>query len=214
MADGYRTPTQETYDALNHAFSFFNERLFGSHLPDAILLLQRKRGTHGYFWGERFTNREGTERLDEIALNPETMGRTLPEVLPTLVHEMTHLEQHHFGDPGKGGFHNAQWGKLMDQVGLTPTHTGEPGGKRTGRKMTHFIEPGGVFEQACETLMGQGFSLPWFTEAALGSAGATAKKKDLSKVKHTCPSCEAKAWAKLGASLICGDCHEPMEGEE
>jgi hypothetical protein len=204
----YLTPTKETYDALDRAFHYFNERLFDNRLPAPMILLQRKRGAHGYFWAEQFTNRDETERLDEIALNPSTMGRTVPEVLSTLVHEMTHLEQHHFGTPGKGGNHNKEWGTLMDRVGLEPTSTGQPGGKRTGRKVTHMITPGGPFDAACSDLLKGGFSLPWFTQ---DRAGAKAKKKtDLSKVKHTCPSCQANAWGKQGINLHCGDCDEQM----
>jgi ribosomal protein S27AE len=39
------------------------------------------------------------------------------------------------------------------------------------------------------------------------------KVKDKSKVKHSCPTCDAKAWAKAGSRLVCGDCDEAMVGE-
>lgn len=211
--NAYKTPTKETYDGLDRAFHFFNGELFGHRLPAPMITLQRKRGARGYFHAEQFTNAEQSERLHEIAMNPESMGRTLPEVLSTLVHEMTHLEQQEYGTPGKGGHHNREWGSLMDRVGLTPTSTGEPGGARTGKKVTHMIVEDGLFANSCAQLMADGFELPWFTEGG-AAAGAKASVKDKSKVKHVCPACEARAWAKAGSNLMCGDCQETMEAEE
>jgi hypothetical protein len=46
-------------------------------------------------------------------------------------------------------YHNKEWAVKMREVGLIPTDTGQPGGKDTGQKVTHVIEPGGRFEQAC-----------------------------------------------------------------
>ena len=40
----------------------------------------------------------------------------------------------------------------MIQVGLMPSDTGEAGGKRTGQSITHYIIPGGKFEQVFNTL--------------------------------------------------------------
>lgn len=209
----YQTPTAETYAALDRAFNFFNGELFDHRLPACMITLQRKRGARGYFWAEQFKHREDGDRSHEIALNPESMGRTIPEVLSTLVHEMTHLEQQEYGQPGKGGFHNREWVGLMERIGLIPTATGEIGGAQTGRKVTHVIDEGGAFDVSCQKLMATGFALPWFTEAAERGA-ASAKKKDLSKVKHECPACQAKAWAKIGSNLMCGDCDEHMVAEE
>lgn len=208
----YRTPTAETMSSLDEAFNHFNCSLFENRLPACMITLQRKRGARGYFWADQFQHRDDGDRTHEIAMNPESMGRTLPEVLSTLVHEMTHLEQQEYGRPGKGGHHNREWVGLMERIGLIPTATGEIGGPQTGRKVTHVIEEGGLFAASCAGLEASGFSLPWFTDAA--GAVAKAKKKDLSKVKHTCPSCDARAWAKLGSRLICGECNEDMVGEE
>jgi predicted SprT family Zn-dependent metalloprotease len=208
----YETPTVQTYMALDRAFHFFNERLFYSRLPAPHFTVHRKRGAHGYFWAEQFKNRDTGEQLDEIALNPDTMGRTLPEVLSTLVHEMVHLRQQHEGKPSNGS-HNKEWANMMDEIGLIPTSTGEEGGKRTGRKVAHMIDPDGHFAIMCEQLLKTGFVLPWFTDPSLRGE-RKAKKKDLSKLCHECPSCAAKAWAKQGSKLICGECGTEMLAEE
>lgn len=41
-----------------------------------------------------------------------------------------------------------------------------------------------------------------------------AKAKTKSKTKYTCPSCDANAWAKPGANLVCGDCEETLEEQD
>lgn len=210
MTTNWQTPTAETYDALDRAFNHFNKTLFEDRLPPVLFTLRASRKAYGYFWAEQFAHREDGDATHEIALNPATMDRTLEAVLSTLVHEMTHLEQQEFGKPGKKGHHNRAWVQLMLNVGLIPSNTGEPGGKQTGRQMTHYVEPDGAFEKSCAELKGTGFDLPYFTKAR----EAVAKKKDTSKVKHTCPACDFKAWAKQGANLICGDCNEQLVGEE
>ncbi len=206
MTKNYQTPTVETYAGLDTAFNHFNERLFENRLPPVMITLTRKRGAHGYFWAEQFKHREDGDTTHEIALNPNTMDRTMEAVLSTLVHEMTHLEQQEYGTPGKKGFHNKAWVKLMERVGLIPVGQG---GKQTGRKVSHEIDPEGPFVQALQELMP--FDLPYFTAPVVNDA---AKKKDLSKVKRECPHCEAKAWAKQGMRLICGDCDAEMIEED
>ncbi len=49
----------------------------------------------------------------------------------------------------------------MQGIGLMPSHNGLPGGKRTGRSMSDYIVPNGIFLSACSRLTQAGFSLPW-----------------------------------------------------
>src|ERR1700759_317531 len=94
-------PTRITYTGLTEAYDLFNERLFVGKLPRCLITMQRKRGAYGYFSSKRFGTRDGSEITDEIALNPKHFRkRTDQETLSTLVHEMCHLQQAHFGKPG------------------------------------------------------------------------------------------------------------------
>jgi predicted SprT family Zn-dependent metalloprotease len=179
-----QTPTSRTYDGLTQAYEHFNRALFGGRLPPCLITMQRKNKTYGYFAGGRFGTRDGQEITDEIALNPSHFSaRTVEESLATLVHEMTHLEQHHHGKPSRVGYHNKEWAGLMRRVGLIPSDTGAPGGKQTGQHMTHYIEPGGRFDQACAALIGGGFTLP-YVELWGEQDGRKAAKKAASKTKY------------------------------
>lgn len=208
------SPTTRTYDELTQAYDHFNRELFEGRLPSCLITMQRKASVYGYFAGGRFGSREGGGVTDEIALNPSHFrARTVEQSLSTLVHEMTHLEQHHEGKPSRTGYHNKEWAALMRRVGLIPTSTGEPGGKETGQKVTHYIEQGGRFARAYAALAATGFSLPlvelWGDEDAAKRA-----KKAASKTKYTCPGCGTNAWAKPDTRLICGDCEVTMEAPD
>lgn len=197
-------PTKDTYAELDRAYGHFNKSLFNGILPPCVLVLHRKRGAYGYFWGDTWSEREGRNLTDEIALNPETFkDRSIEETLSTLVHEMCHLQQHHFGKPSRSGYHNKEWAGMMEAVGLIPSDTGRAGGRKTGQQMTHYIQQGGAFDTACAALMNKGFTIPW---QAITRDDDAAKKKKASKTKYTCQSCGLNAWAKPDISLICGEC--------
>ena len=129
-------PTKTTYAELQAAWRHFNKALFGNQLPPCLVTLQRRANARGYFSSERFEHRVDRSTTDEIALNPKHfVDRSPADTLSTLVHEMVHLKQQHFGKPARGRYHNKQWADWMAELGLEPTNTGEPGGKRTGDRV-------------------------------------------------------------------------------
>lgn len=208
------TITRDTYNILDKAFDFFNDRLWAGQLPPVALLLHRKRGARGYFAPERIGFKDDSSAAHEISLNPDTfLDRDLRDVLSTLVHEMAHLWQERYGEATRNGYHNREWASEMDRIGLTPSSTGEPGGKRTGQRVSHYIEEGGLFDVACaEFLRDNALELDWFAVTLTATKDGEAKKA--SKTKYTCPDCDANAWAKPGAKLICGTCEEMMLAED
>jgi hypothetical protein len=138
----------------------------------------------------------GRRVTDEIALNPSHFhARTTEQSLSTLVHEMAHLEQHHFGTPSRAGYHNAQWARRMEAMGLIPSDTGTPGGRKVGQKMSHYIQEDGPFARVCAELIARGFD-PLYVERWSEGAAVTRKKKAASKTRYTCPTCGLNAWAK------------------
>jgi hypothetical protein len=180
-------PTQRTYKTLDDAYRFFNERLFAGKLPGCLITMQRKNQAYGYFAGGRFGSVDGKEVTDEIALNPSHFkNRTSEQSLSTLVHEMAHLQQHHFGKPSRTGYHNKEWGQMMRAVGLIPSDTGAPGGREVGQKVSHYIDEGGPFALVCADLTAEGFDALYVELWSEGDA-AKAKKKAASKTRYTCP---------------------------
>lgn len=193
-------PTTELYANLQKAFDQLNVGLFQGELPQVIITLQRKKNVLGYFCHNRFGDAKG-EKLDEIALNPQyTNFRDPMETLSTLAHEMVHLWQQHFGTPTPSNHHNAEWGRKMNEIGLPPRPV-RPGGKITGNKVSHSIDPNGAFAaiaptvlSACDSLQGIGDIAP---------EGPKPVRKSGSYKKYECPCCNSVARAKTGMTISC-----------
>lgn len=155
-------PTREAYSELQHAYDFFNEELFQGQLPSCLITLQREKSTFGYFSANRFGSIQGGY-TDEIALNPTYFAAVpLLETMQTLVHEMCHLWQHHLGKPGRVRYHNDEWANKMESIGLMPSSTGQPGGRRTGDRMADYAIEGGPFLEAVKRLITQDFRISWY----------------------------------------------------
>jgi predicted SprT family Zn-dependent metalloprotease len=194
------------YADWSEAYQHLNLRLFNDRLPEVVFTWSRRANTFGYASPDRFDDRDAHAKMDELALNPDYfLHRSDLETLSTLAHEMVHIEQYRFGKPGRSRYHNAEWGDWMDRIGLTPSHTGFPGGRRTGQQMSHYIVDGGPFALAAAELLASGWRIK------RGSTLHAAKEKgDPSKVKFTCPECGLNAWAKETAKLGCIVCGREM----
>jgi len=98
----------------------------------------------------------------------------------------------------------------MVDVGLHPSHTGQPGGNVVGQNMTHFIIDDGPFDRAFKK-MPEDILLPWTSSGSLEEA----KKKRVAKRKtaYSCGSCGARVWGKAGLVIVCGTCEQPFEQE-
>ena len=203
--------TGDEYGAFEHAYDWFNARLFAGALPPVLITLQRHSRMKGFFAPERFGHRAlaGTA-THELALNPDSFeARSDIDILSTLVHEMAHCWQQHYGTPPRRSYHNAEWATQMRALGLMPSQTGEPGGKQTGQGMSHYILEDGPFADAAAQLLATGFALHW--QSTWPEALRIAKRR--SKTKYTCPQCDQNAWAKPDAALLCGVCEVPLEPE-
>lgn len=220
------TPTEEQFLALNHAYQYFNQKLFENQLAGCILNFSRKRNTHGFMAPERW-RRVGEKEYSthEISLTPTTLSRTPIEVFSTLVHEMAHLWQWDFGNPSRSGYHNREWAAKMIEIGLMPSDTGKVGGKQTGQSMTHYIIENGVYEKAFKAMPDK-YTLPFTSlegdimKSLVGGAtgGAGSKKsgklatpKGRNKTKYSCPSCKVNVWGKPELNLICEDCQKNFQ---
>ena len=99
----------------------------------------------------------------------------------------------------------------MELVGLVPSDTGEPGGKKTGQRITHYIATNGPFARAFAS-MPKEYLLPWSCIAEQDAAGSGSSVERL-KVKYSCPLAHGNVWGKPDLSLVCGLCGNPYEPE-
>jgi hypothetical protein len=104
----------------------------------------------------------------------------------------------------------------MEEVGLVSSDTGQPGGKKTGQFMTHFVDPNGLFLKSFNKLSQaalEGLRLKYLPTLTLdmmmkpkgkGSTEGTdkggeddtgTKEPYNSKTKYSCP-CGNNAWGK------------------
>lgn len=224
--------TAQVYAEFQTAYVAFNVRLFEGALPDCIITLQRRdKRSYGYYSPKRFGHRTQADvTTDEIALNPLRFKTDGPlEALQTLAHEMAHLWQQHYGNPGRECYHNREWADKMESIGLMPSSTGRPGGAKTGQKMGDYAIEGGQFLSVANELLAGPFALAWYDRAEeilAAAAGPTAivsatgvllgiepapGAKPKSKVKFQCTQCKARAWGKPTLRIKCGEHNVPME---
>lgn len=208
-------PTIEQSVAYTLAYDHFNKHLWGGQLPGCILVFTRNAKSRGHFANDRWQRLNNDDNsVHEISLNPDCIRNDdLRRVMSTLVHEMVHLWQYEFGDkcPTRP-YHNKEWAKEMERVGLVPSHTGQPGGKKTGASMTHYIPEFGPFVEAFDALSDEA-RLPWMTGIVVDGDDKP-KKRD--KIKYEC-KCEKpkRFWAKVGLDgVTCDECGQHFESEE
>lgn len=147
--------TIKEYRTLQDAYNYLNKKLFNNELGECIITLQRRPKTRGYYHQHKFEKRTGKQYVDEIAMNPDTYKhRNDKDILSTLAHEMAHKWQADKGkNPPSNGYHNKEWATKMEEIGLTPTSTGDADGKRTGQHMTHIIMKDGLFEKVIKEFL-------------------------------------------------------------
>jgi predicted SprT family Zn-dependent metalloprotease len=202
-------PTLAAYGDFQAAYEHLNQDLFQCRLPDVMITLARTRHANGYIRPEGFSPQaNGAEHVAEIGLNPETFrDRTPLDVLSTLAHEMAHLDLYLNGRMPTNGYHCKAWGRIMKDIGLHPSHTGQPGGKETGLKVSHYIIPGASFEASATALLNDGWTLQYFAPVVTELEKARKRKQRASKTAYVCSTCNARVWGKLGLQIACTDGH-------
>jgi hypothetical protein len=158
-------PTIDTYEELHKAYLHYNAELFENKLPLCMITLSRQHDTDGYFSANQFVNLEGADKgitCHEITLNPMYFAiRSIPENLSVMVREMVSLLQLLEGKPPRRRYRNKEWAEMSESIGLMPSDTGKPGGKRVGDNVKTYIIDGGAFDIASSRLIDSEFKLSW-----------------------------------------------------
>jgi hypothetical protein len=104
-----------------------------------------------------------------------------------------------------GRYHNKQWADAMSEIGLEPSSTGAPGGKRTGDCVSHYIIDGGPFDLACQAFLARHDGLLWGDRPVEPKSGGK-------RAKYVCSDkeCGVAAWARPGVQLFCGEHSKPV----
>ena len=212
--------SQKQIKALENAYNFFNEHLFNNRLSPCMLTISQsyKAGGIAVFSKWKDTT-NSNQKIHEITIcNPffeyePLFGYSI------LVHEMVHVWQFEYGDSGKNGYHNKEWGWKMKEIGLIPSHTGQEGGKETGEKMSHYIEIGGQFEKVFSKMPKKcllPFSISRQTVLKKATKGASIindnkkpynpTKRNRSKKTYTCENCGMKVWGRSNLKIKCVKC--------
>lgn len=209
--------TKRQFNTFEDLFNYYNSELFNGELPEVMINMSRKKGSLGFFAPDRWQAVNDESKVHEISLNPDFLVQDSRDWHSTLVHEMAHLWERHSGKQVKGGYHGKQWGNKMEAIGLMPSSTGQPGGKKTGQRMDHYIIPDGPFDKAYAVIQGEDFSemiLPYIPSAPTLKVTKEGKpSKQGVKIKYTC-SCGNNVWGKEGLKLTCDTCEEAYQPNE
>ena len=202
------------FKTLDDLYQFYNDAIFNGELSECIVNMSRHGGAFGFFAANRWRG-DGQEKkvVHEISINPDFMNREDRDWHSTLVHEMCQLWREDFGRPSRGGYHNSQWADKMIQVGLMPSDTGEAGGKRTGQSITHYIIPGGKFEQVFNTLSREDlqnlrlrYKPTLYLPGRSASPEATGTKRKNRKIRtRGRAKAESGRNTPVGAAVTCGE---------
>jgi hypothetical protein len=220
-------PAQHAYSDLLKAYDFFNKKLFESLLPPIIFTFQRHNGYIAEARLRRWVNGQDVV-YDEISINPEYLAKyPLVEIFQSLVFEMATVWQAHYGNPGVAGLVNKEKVLMLERIGLIPSSTGTPSGKKSGHHKNSFVLYDGPFLIVCRELVRDGFKFhltdryprfrpdkPILTYDSNGKpVPITAQCEpisDLSEIKYTCYECGAEVYGKPELNIICIDCEESL----
>ncbi|MCL2139787.1 MAG: SprT-like domain-containing protein [Treponema sp.] len=195
--------TKIQYEIFDSFFKYYNEKLFDGKLKDCMIITNRQKRTTGHFRPQTWKNKKSKTEPDihEISINPDFLDH---EWQQTLVHEMVHLWQQDYGKPSRKGYHNSEWAQKMETIGLMPSSTGKPDGKKTGQKIADYPISNGLFMEAFNYLKGK--NIKYISQTFIESAKTGTKNTSRSKIKYTC-FCGNNVWGKPNLIVICAACN-------
>jgi predicted SprT family Zn-dependent metalloprotease len=220
-------PTSKFYGLFQYLFDSYNEFLFNNELKDCLIVITRKKNVMGHYAYKRWFHIDDND-TDELALNPNMFLKfPLMEICQTLVHEMCHGWQYHYGKPSRAGYHNKEWAEKMISVGLMPSANGQVGGKTTGQQMSDYPIIESDFITFSEELINNEVfaqlyyevnpnfmkdldqSKPLFDQIRdLTLDQDSQPKGNKTKIKYSC-SC-SNVWGKPDLELYCKICEEDL----
>ena len=226
-------PIIEQSSALTAMAEHFNAALLDNKLDLSRIMFTWTRAhqvTGGFFASNKWEGEDG-ERVHELAINANVMrSMTLTELAGIMVHEMVHAYLWQEGRPGRPGYHTAEYCDMLRGFGLIPinpkTQEEIPSGKGTGPCAQRVVDDVHTAFQQAFLNMPEDAIPPYSSDpdpqddkpggGSGGGEGGDGRggggeqepdeqpKKSGARAKYTCSYCGLNAWAKPGASLLCG----------
>jgi hypothetical protein len=212
---------QSAIDELQRMFKLLNVHYFNGELerPVITILTDYKGGAYGWISVNKVWSSKDNAWFREINLCAEYLNRPPELVITTLHHECCHLWNIQNGVQDcsrKGQYHNAHFKEVAEARGLIVRHhqtcgwcITEPSPAFTDLVLKNCRA--GCFK--LERLKTYRDGTPKVTKPGADGREVTVTRTKQSYRKHTCPECGLTARTTRDATLICGDCNEPMTTE-
>ena len=173
------------------------------------ITLQKNGRSRGYLHARQFASIQGDAMVDGIAMNSAYFRvRTPRETCSTLVHEMCHLWQAHFGKQRKPGYHDKQWAAKMLEIGLMPPLRAHLVASRPDKSHRLHHRWRSVRSGVRRVPSRTGAALGWGDALAPGAGPGAPKAK---RIKFVCPSCGISHQLVPTADLKCAPCDVRLE---
>ena len=223
-------PTIAMAESLQEITNYLDAFLFEGKLPPCFITLTRnKKVIGGYHAQDQWENQDG-DIVPEIGINSNLLAQDDPLVIyNVLIHELLHLELSHNGTGGRTGYHNKQFEKRCNELGLSILCGDKDAveGQQTGQAIETNIIEGGKAEMAIAKIP---TDLAYYAKHILDIDESGNPEKTLpgapmpqtptepkpkpktagKRAKYQCPQCAVSMWGKYHAYIICGDCMQTM----
>jgi len=183
---------------LDNILNYYNHELLDTPLKTrCLIVLNPKVGKDGLFIPKKWTDGDSGS-IHEIQVNPKCLEQEI--VLHSVIaRNLIFAWQFENSNFTRVAYLNAEGVKLMEDAGLPPTSTGEPGGDKIGQGKTYYIAKEGKFAGLFNSYKG-----------ITCKYKPAPKNERLSKAKvygskYKC-ECGNYADSKSGSSYICGIC--------
>lgn len=188
------------------------DKLQGEELPNLVVTLKPQKESFAYCtMYKAFKNEDGSTDYLEISYNIQELQRTTTEILVTLLHEMIHA--YHYAndikDCTKSQYHNNKFKTACDNLGLIVEKY-----PRFGWNTTGAVKEESISDTTIKSFIEEHQEeIKVISELLAVTKSTTSKPKSKNLHVFVCTNCGAKARAKAGASLYCGECLENVYEE-
>lgn len=86
---------------------------------------------------------------DEVVINVRWLHRSAADVMRTLLHEMLHQWQHHYGQPSTGAYHNDEFQAKARELGIPCNAKGHNLGTVAGSPLHRLLGAHGIQADTC-----------------------------------------------------------------